>query len=253
MIFSCSRNPSAARLGQNNVIGMSPHFPSLACASYSFANGFPAATVLTARFYAGYAVESAFVMPKSVSLHSSPLAIPIRWTVCRRPSPRSCPGSKIIPARLRHFSCTSHGLLLAQPYHSELWFSPSSASLFSATRGRSHGGGPDGLNGGADGDYKPPDERVLKLGKSRFNSLWTRHSRLMLIIDFAISSANPLSTSSEHPHQPFACGDSVPAHHFTSLSVNTSPFTECQRSGAVPSSAMDGASGLEQRPLGGEC
>ncbi|KAL1967276.1 hypothetical protein VTN77DRAFT_3322 [Rasamsonia byssochlamydoides] len=93
------------------------------------------------------------------------IAIAIRCVVRRRPSPRSAP----TPARLRTqpFSSTRYGFL-AQPYNSaspdELWFAPSSISLFSATRGQ---GGPDGLNGDAGaGDHKPPNERVVKLGKT---------------------------------------------------------------------------------------
>lgn len=145
-------------------------------ASRSLANVFPAATASAARFCAGRARTSAFVMPKPFPCRAPPasastIASSIRWAVVarRRPSPLSSSSSS--PRLLRQqqpFSSTSCAFL-AQPYSNslddELWFAPSPARLFSATRGQG-GPGPDGLNEGAGGDHKPPDERVVKLGKS---------------------------------------------------------------------------------------
>lgn len=144
--------------------------------SHPLANVSPAATASAARFCAGRARTSAFVMPKPFPCRRPPastaIASSIRWAVARlRPSPRpSSPRLRLLRSHQQQqpFSSTSCAFL-AQPYYNsledELWFAPSPASLFSSTRGQG-GPVPDGLNGGASGDHKPPDERVLKLGKS---------------------------------------------------------------------------------------
>ncbi|KAL1885522.1 hypothetical protein Plec18167_001016 [Paecilomyces lecythidis] len=44
----------------------------------------------------------------------------------------------------------------------ELWFTPSSSHLFSPTGSHAF----DGPNGHANGDHRPPDERIIKLGKT---------------------------------------------------------------------------------------
>lgn len=47
--------------------------------------------------------------------------------------------------------------------HEELWFTPSSPQLFSPTGA----GAFDSPNGDANGGHRPPDERIIKLGKSK--------------------------------------------------------------------------------------
>jgi hypothetical protein len=104
-------------------------------------------------------------MPKPFPHSSAPFS-----KACRT-SPRT---SIVRPAPCRLFSRTPSGLLAQLSGYpiDELYFSLSRATLFSNTGrrrdgGRASGTNPDGFNGGANnGDHKPPDPRVVKLGKS---------------------------------------------------------------------------------------
>ncbi|KAF7128335.1 hypothetical protein CNMCM5793_003065 [Aspergillus hiratsukae] len=95
-------------------------------------------------------------MPK---LLSAPSPQPIRCLLQapRQSVSRSSPRQHFVSSPVRP---------LAQPRHvilSDSWATPISPTLFSQTH---HESSIDGLNGGPQNDHKPPDERILKLGKT---------------------------------------------------------------------------------------
>ncbi|GIC93799.1 uncharacterized protein Aud_010287 [Aspergillus udagawae] len=95
-------------------------------------------------------------MPK---LLSAPSPQPIR---CLLQSPRrsislSSPCQHFVSSPVRPLAQPRHGIL------NEFWPTPVSPTLFSQTH---HESSIDGLNGGPQNDHKPPDERILKLGKT---------------------------------------------------------------------------------------
>jgi hypothetical protein len=176
-------------------------------------------------------------MPKSPSSSSFPLAV--RCVVRRSTSAQL--GRQF---RIQKFASTSPKILAQQCRASldELWFSPSSPRLLVPSSSRRQ----EGLNGGA--DHKPPDERILKLGKSTFCEDTREYFLfdLKLICNFSISSSSDsVSATSHDPHQPATTGHSLPEHHITSLPIDASSSTNRQGSCLIPSSFMDGPCRLE--------
>ncbi|KAH1493567.1 hypothetical protein KXX57_006889 [Aspergillus fumigatus] len=101
-------------------------------------------------------------MPK---LLSAPSPQPIR---CLLQAPRK----SVSLSSLRQYFVSSPVRPLAQPRHGILhdpWPTPTSPTLFSQTHLESS---IDGLNGGPQNDHKPPDERILKLGKMKGRTLY---------------------------------------------------------------------------------
>ncbi|KAL2007631.1 hypothetical protein VTN00DRAFT_7613 [Thermoascus crustaceus] len=122
-----------------------------------------------------------------------------------RPSPRS-PYPAPFVRHQTYVSTSSRSL--AQPRNGlldELWFASSSATLFSPAGAARY---LNGLNEGANGDHKPPDERILKLGKT----LRTLSPLLptILISPLPQEIVSPNVTlhlfPSTHPHLPTAKG-----------------------------------------------
>ncbi|KAL2002136.1 hypothetical protein VTN02DRAFT_586 [Thermoascus thermophilus] len=150
-------------------------------------------------------------MPPSSSCCCSPCAS-IRF-VLLRPSPRSPHATAAAAPFVRHVVSTSSGSL-AQPRNGlvdELWFasssssSSSSATLFSLTGAARY---LNGLHDGADGDHKPPDERILKLGKTLRTLSPLLPTILISPLPQEIVSPNVALHlfPSTHPHLPTARG-----------------------------------------------
>lgn len=143
-------------------------------------------------------------MPKPVPIHSSPCSLrrPLHASSSFKPS--------ISRFNTRHTFVSSHARLLAQPRNGVLgdpWLVQASSSFFSQADPR-----PlpllEGLNGNSNNDHKPPDERIIKLGKT----LRTLSPLLPTILFNALPSTI-LSPSialhlfpSTHPHLPTVKG-----------------------------------------------
>ncbi|OXV10437.1 hypothetical protein Egran_01812 [Elaphomyces granulatus] len=139
-------------------------------------------------------------MPKSPSSSSFPLAV--RCVVRRSTSAQL--GRQF---RIQKFASTSPKILAQQCRASldELWFSPSSPRLLVPSSSRRQ----EGLNGGTPGaDHKPPDERILKLGKTL--RILSPLLPTILINPLPLDILSPSITlhlfPSTHPHLPIVKG-----------------------------------------------
>lgn len=102
-------------------------------------------------------------MPKSISTSAPPYIFTIRDSL----HPISLSRGSISPVRSRQYFVSSPVHPLAHPRHgilNESWPTPVSPTLFSQTGFRPSAS--DELNGKLNNDHKPPDERVLKLGRT---------------------------------------------------------------------------------------
>jgi hypothetical protein len=103
------------------------------------------------------------VMPKLLSTPSPPQPIRCLLQSPRRSISLSSPRQHFVSSPVRPLAQPRHGIL------SDFWPTPVSPTLFSQTH---HESSIDGLNGGPQNDHKPPDERILKLGKSTCACPW---------------------------------------------------------------------------------
>jgi hypothetical protein len=155
------------------------------------------------------------------------------------------------PASARSFASLSR-LQLAQPRHgllNEPWLPPTSVSLlpttyFSPSRVREELDGGEGTP--QRNDHKPPDERTLKLGKSK-------HVVLIIVqicwTNIIKSITDPITPTPNHfvqhsPHQ-----NPRPKREPPSLPIHTPTPPNSQRTHPLPRSTMDSPSRMEQRPL----
>lgn len=135
-----------------------------------------------------------------------------------------------VPALRQRPQSRSLAQVRPEPF-SELWFAPSSPSRGPADEllGPSTGLAADG------GDHKPPDERILKLGKSEFATIL-----LDLPMDADNLSASHIVTATpKHPENSTSAGDIVPIHIIAPVSIDTSTFAGCQGPDGISSSFMD--------------
>ncbi|KAF7170931.1 hypothetical protein CNMCM5623_003383 [Aspergillus felis] len=96
-------------------------------------------------------------MPKLLSAPSPPQPIRYLLRAPRKSISLSSPRQHFVSFPVRPLAQPRHGIL------NDSWPTPTSPTLFSQTH---HESSIDGLNGGPQNDHKPPDERILKLGKT---------------------------------------------------------------------------------------
>lgn len=180
-------------------------------------------------------------MPK---LLSAPSPQPIR---CLLQAPRK----SVSLSSPRQYFVSSPVRPLAQPRHGILhdpWPTPTSPTLFSQTHLESS---IDGLNGGPQNDHKPPDERILKLGKSTCDCPRTKKyiadekDGFMLTVPFR-SATHSLSSTTDSTHQSFTSEHTFAEHHTSLISLDASAPPHSERSHIVSSRALDRPCGVEQ-------
>ncbi|RHZ55645.1 uncharacterized protein CDV56_102480 [Aspergillus thermomutatus] len=138
-------------------------------------------------------------MPKLLSAPSPPQPIRCLLQAPRKSVSRSSPRQHFVSSPVRSLAQPRHGIL------NDSRLTPVSPTLFSQT---DHESSIDGLNGGPQNDHKPPDERILKLGKT----LRTLSPRLptLLINPLPPNILSPNITlhlfPSTHPHLPTVKG-----------------------------------------------
>lgn len=150
---------------------------------------------------------------------------------------------------------------LAHPRHGilhEPWLSPSPApasatpfpvAYFSPTWVHT---GIDGLDGPQNNNHKPPDKRVLKLGKSEYKEINRRGYREKRLIDSS-SSPNSLTSPPYHLVQYPPTRDPRPQRQPPPLPLNTPTPPHRQGPHIIPRSTVDSTSRLEQRPTRRQC
>lgn len=177
--------------------------------------------------------------------------------VLRSPSlselrPPSAAGRSFTSSLRRSLAHPRHGIL-KEPWLPPLSPAPLPTTYFSPSRVRR---GLDGLDSSPQNDHKPPDERILKLGKSK-NATRSLHFLLRIWLADRVSaycsSTNALASSPNHtvqyttPRDPRTDGQSPPL----SLHTPTPPYR--QRPNIVSRSTMDSASSMEQCSATREC
>lgn len=111
---------------------------------------------------------------------------------------------------------------------------------------------PPGTEGVGGGDHKPPDERVLRLGKSTSLSFYLQRDKYTN--RFVVhSSEKIIPPPPQYPHPPTPHRTSLPANHPPPLPLHASAFTERQGTRTISCRPLDGPCGMEQSAAAGKC
>lgn len=154
-------------------------------------------------------------------------------------------------SRRRSLAHPRHGIL-KEPWLPSPSLRPFPTAYFSPTRIRSQ---LDGLGEGPQNEHKPPDERILKLGKSKIAHLNNISPVTNGPTDYCdrYSSTNTLPSPPHNTVQYPPSGDPRTKRQPAPLPLNTPASPYCQGSHALPCSIMDCPCRMEQRPTRGKC
>lgn len=155
-------------------------------------------------------------------------------------------GRSFTSSRRRSLAHPRHGIL-KEPWLPSKSPRPLPAAYFSPTRIRNQF---DGLNEGPQNEYKPPDERILKLGKSKFtypDDVSTVTNRSANYYD-RYSSTNTISSPPNNTVQYPPSRDPRTKRQPPPLSLNTPAPPHRQGPHTLPRSTMDCPRRMEQCP-----
>lgn len=134
-------------------------------------------------------------MPKPVPMSAAPYITTAR-NAWKGPGSLAKSRQHFVSPLIHPLASSRHGI------PNEPWLGPLSPTLFSQTRFRPSVS--DGLNGNSINDHKPPDERILKLGRSKLCAGDICPHLMILVLTMALpsgSASNPFSSPTHPPHQ----------------------------------------------------